>query len=179
MASGFQNCYMDLTSEGMKQKENIDNGRQGDQSDQRRNCSNSVQTPTTQNPQFDLHQVHQRQSQEPTSQNRTQSRNQSPQPQGLEIDMNQRLIVTRSQHIINNSGGEIGSASNISGAVVREYDGLLDCQGDEAGEEERAEGVDVEDEEVLAGGRGSGAGWVGDERCGGAGDGLGEAEEEG
>lgn len=53
----------------------------------------------------------------------------------------------------------------MEGAVVvvvaGEADGLLEGEGDEAGEEEGAEGVDVEGDEILGDGGSGGAGRVG------------------
>lgn len=57
----------------------------------------------------------------------------------------------------------------VPGLVTRIGDpnGLFDAQGDEAGEEEGAEGVDVEGDEVLGDFGGGGAGLIGDEPVGG------------
>ena len=71
------------------------------------------------------------------------------------------------------------TSPSLTATCGGDLDGLFESQGDEAGEEEGAEGVDVEGYEVLGdGGAGGAWGWV-DENGFGVGGGVpGEAEEE-
>ena len=76
--------------------------------------------------------------------------------------------------------GHVIGSSTDSDTTCGNLDGLFESQGDEAGEEEEAEGVDVEGNEVFGyGGAGGAIGW-GNESGGGVGGGVPrEAEEEG
>jgi len=74
-------------------------------------------------------------------------------------------------------GEQLDGEVEIGGAS--EADGLLEGEGDKAGEKEGAEGVDVEGHEVLGYRRGGRAGGIGDEAVGGVVGVPGEAEEDG
>lgn len=74
-------------------------------------------------------------------------------------------------------GEELDGKVEIGGA--RKADGLLEGEGNEAGEEEGAEGVDMEGDEVLGDGRGGGAVGIGDETVGGVVGVPGQTQEDG
>ncbi|QHO59029.1 uncharacterized protein DS421_3g95610 [Arachis hypogaea] len=63
------------------------------------------------------------------------------------------------------SGDELNGGGVVDGEVVvvvtGKADGLLEGEGDEAGEEEGAERVDVEGDDILGDGGGGRAGWIG------------------
>ena len=122
----------------MKHKKNIDHKSRRNQSHQRTNCSESMQIPTTQPPQFDLNQVHQGHHQEPASENRPECRDQRTDPQTHLVNM---------AHVGTKKLGVGATISTIT--TCSDLDGLLESQGYEAGEEERAEGVHVEGDESL------------------------------
>lgn len=67
----------------------------------------------------------------------------------------------------------------VVGWAPGDPDGLLEAQGDEAGEEEGAEGVHVEGHEVLGDGGAGDAGLVHDEGVGGVGRVPGQPDEDG
>ncbi|CAB4270860.1 unnamed protein product [Prunus armeniaca] len=107
-----------------------DEERNGDEDDKRDHGGQSVGAPATQSPELDLHHVDESQHQEHAPANRTRTRDEHPDPEGGAVDPGEEL------------GRVVGRGSG-------DPDGLLEGDGDEAGEEEGAEGVHVEGHEVL------------------------------
>lgn len=131
-----------------------------------------MRAPARQRPQLDLNHIDQSQHQEDAPADRTRRGNQVPDPEQVFVDPGQ-------------VEGEVAAEVEGPGEAGRsggDPDGLLEAQGDEAGEEEGAEGVDVEGDEVFgdlaSGGAGGVVVWV-DEAVGGVGGVPGEADEDG
>ncbi|KAF5446839.1 hypothetical protein F2P56_032437, partial [Juglans regia] len=154
-----------LASKGIKHKKNINEKCRRDQNHQRPNRSESIQTPTSQYPQLDLNQIHQRHHQEPAPENRPDGGYEYPKPQRGHVKVphgdDKRLAAAKDPGFPN-------------------FDGLLEGQGDKAGEEEGAEGVHVVSHEVFGDVGPGSARFVGaDERGGESAGGVPrEAEEE-
>ena len=104
-----------------------------------------METPTGQSPELDLHQIHQSHHQEPAPEHRPQPREQHAEPQHRHVHVS---LVDRHR----------------KSPALAGLDGLLEGERDEAGEEEGAEGVDVEGDHGLGDGGGGGAGGRGGQR---------------
>lgn len=90
-------------------------------------------TPET--PQLDLNHINQRQHQETAPANRSQTGDNHPESERRLVDVvNHGIDPSRE---VGERGGDV------------EPHGLFEAQGDEAGEEEGGEGVDVEGDEIL------------------------------
>ncbi|KAJ1422022.1 hypothetical protein SESBI_13351 [Sesbania bispinosa] len=108
-------------------------------------------TPTSQSSQLDLHQINKSHHQEPTSENRSKSRNESSQPQSHGVNFHNEANTTVHDPVA-------GGSSNVVDGALANVDDVFESQGDEAGEEEGAEGVHVVGYEAFS-----------DRGCGGAG----------
>ena len=129
-----------LASKSVEHKKDINDECQRNQNHQGTNCCESIPTPTTQYPQLDLNQVNQSHHQEPTPENRPECRNEYAGPQRGRV----KMPHGDAQHLITATATD----PNFTAAFAN-LDGLFESQGDEAGEEEGAEGVDVEGHEVF------------------------------
>lgn len=107
-----------------------------------------MQTPASQSAELNLNQIHQRKHQEDASKHRPRRRHQDSCPECRRVNMDSH-----------------GDTAHLTTALANP-DGLLESKGNEAGEEEGAEGVDVEGDEILAHGRVGDAGRLGDAREG-------------
>lgn len=104
-----------------------------------------MRAATRESAKLDLSHIDQSHHEEATATNRANARYKHAKAEGSFIDMGEELDV-----VVEGGGGG-------------EAEGLLEGQGDEAGEEEGAEGEDVEGHQVFCDGGGGGAGGVGDE----------------
>jgi len=129
-----------------------------------------MRTPTSNGSQLDLHQIHKSHHQKPASENRPKSRNQSPQPQNHRVNF---------RNTVDPAVVVIGAQNVTIVDVLAEVDHVLESQGDEAWEEEGAEGVHVERDEAFGNGGSGGAVGVVSVYEGVGGAGGGDTEEEG
>lgn len=147
-----------LAHEGVKNKSNVNEKRQRNQTHQRHGGGHRLPPPTTKIPQFNLNQIQQRRHQKSAPKNRPDRRRHHPHAQPRRV------------------GHTVVAAADSSNR-------LFQRQGDQAGEEEAAEGVHVAGNETLGDGGGGGTVAVlvfGEEVGGGIGGGVpGDAEEDG
>lgn len=138
-----------LAGKSMKHERNVDEESQRDQNNQRNNGGIGIETPTGQSPKLDLNQIHQSHHQKPAPEHRSESGHHHPQPQRHLIHMPEMVLKT------------LSSSAAAGTAGFADLDRLLQRQGDEAGEKERAEGVHVKGYEALGDVGSGGAGFGG------------------
>ncbi|KAJ7967738.1 hypothetical protein O6P43_011957 [Quillaja saponaria] len=120
-----------LASKSVQNNRNIYQKSNRNQDHKRNHRSQAMRAPTRQRPKLDLNHIHQCQHQKPASANRTHTGYQHPHPKSRFVNVDQELEWV------------------VEGGVSRESNGLFESQGDETGEEEGAERVDMERDQVL------------------------------
>ncbi|KAF7831002.1 hypothetical protein G2W53_013335 [Senna tora] len=150
-----------LASKSVQNNKNVNEKRRRNQNEERDDSRESVGAATGQRAELDLNNIDQSHHEEATPTDGTDAGDEHAEAEGGFVNLGEEL------------DGEV----EIGGA--READGLLESEGDEAGEEEGAEGVNVEGDEILGDGRGGGAGGIGNETVGGVVGIPGETEEDG
>lgn len=130
-----QNYQQNSTSKSIENSTNIDQKPTRHENEERHHRPIAMPIPPTpQQPKLDLHHVHQRQHQEHRPANRAHRRHHVPDPKGRSIHMGQIERPEDPVLVVSPAG---------------EPDGLLQSQRHQAGEEEAAEGVDVEGDQIL------------------------------
>lgn len=108
-----------------------------------------MRTPAPQSPKLDLSYIDESHHQESAPTNRTHCRNQVPDPESVLVDVT-----------------HVKSEDHEAASLARGFgdpDGLFEAQSNKAGEEEGAEGVDMEADEILRDLWASYAFWIIDE----------------
>lgn len=108
---------------------NITHQSRGHEHDQRRHRTDRRLAPAGQHPEPNLDDADHGQHQEEAAHDRADCRANHPEPEDLDVDVGPDGLV----HVL----------------AVEEVDGELEALGDEGGEEEEAEGDDLEDQELL------------------------------
>lgn len=150
-----------LASESVQNGTNVYDERNRDQNHQWHHSREGLWAPTSQSSKLDLDHIDQSQHQEGAPGHRADTRDQHPNSEDRSVDVGEEL----NRWVV---AGALGDS-----------DGLLEAHCDKAGEQEAAEGVHVEGDEILPNGRARDAGAVRDKGVFGVSGVPGQADEDG